>query len=35
MSTKQNIVTIVTSGIVVLMKDRTASVLSTDCANKL
>lgn len=28
-------VTIVTSAIVVLMKDRTASVLSTDCANKL
>ena len=28
-------VTIVTSGIVALMKDRTASVLSTDCANKL
>ena len=31
----QNSVTIVTAGIVVLMKDRTASVLSTDCANKL
>ena len=28
-------VTIITSAIVVLMKDRTASVLSTDCANKL
>ncbi|WP_206524443.1 hypothetical protein, partial [Enterobacter hormaechei] len=28
-------VTIVTSKILLLMKDRTASVLSTDCANKL
>jgi len=35
MNTKQNSVTFVTSEIVVLMKDRTASVLSTDCANKL
>ena len=35
MHKKQNSVTIITSGIVVLMKDRTASVLSTDCANKL
>ena len=33
--TRTDNVTIITSAIVVLMKDRTASVLSTDCANKL
>ena len=34
-STSVHNVTIVTQEIFLLMKDRTASVLSTDCANKL